>query len=85
MTLKERVAAVKSEQKYILTLSILDEKGKSIDHFVESNHFLTNDIPIARNEISKLLGEIYIKETTQKSEMEIQKEQSEQSIKGILE
>lgn len=71
--------------KYIITVSVLNEKTLNIDTNVECYNFLTDDLPIARNQISKMLFDIHQKEITVKDNSVIDQEKSENKIKSILE
>lgn len=85
MKVKQIIENLKPSQKYIITISVLNEETLNVDTNVESHNFLTGDLPIARNTISKLLYEMHQKQITVKDDSVIEQEKSENKIKSILE
>jgi len=84
MNLKDTISNLSSSQRYVITLSLLDEKSQKILTQIETSNFLTSDLPIARNEISKLLFEMHHKQKAVKNDSTIQDEINQVKIKDML-
>lgn len=85
MSLKKKICNLTSSDRYVITLSILNEKSQTILTEIESNNFLTSDLPIARSETSKLLFDMHHKEKAVKNDSVIQDEINQVKIKDMLE
>jgi len=61
MNIAETVKEMQEKEggKYVLCMAVFDEKTKLITTTVETHNFPVNDIPNARNQISKNLGVLH--------------------------
>jgi len=61
MNIAETVKEMQEKEggQYVLCMAVFDEKTKLITTTVETHNFPVNDIPTARNQISKNLGVLH--------------------------
>lgn len=85
MQVQQKVKDLTNKQKFLITVSVLDESTKQIQTNLYLNNFLTADIPIVANELSGMLSNTYRQQTTVKHPSVIEQEKVESGIKGILE
>lgn len=85
MQVKQKIENLTNNQKFLITVSVLDEQTKQINTSIHLNKFLTGDIPITSNEIGRLLNETYKEQTTVKDRSVIEQERSDLNVKSFLE
>lgn len=85
MQVQQKIENLTNKQKFLITVSVLDEQTKQIHTSIHLNKFLTGDIPIIRNELGRLLNETYKEQTTVKDSSVIEQERSDLNVKSFLE